>query len=62
VGWTVIKEVEVQIPALAEIWFEVIALHVPPSQLRYVEYTDCALSMRRWGRGLASTQYLVYQC
>jgi len=36
-------------PDRAEIWIEISAPPVPPSQLSYNEYTDRTLSVERWG-------------
>ena len=46
----------VQVQTKAEIWFEISAPTVPPSQLNYDEYTDPTLLVGRWDneRGLVT--------
>jgi len=42
-----IERFGVQIPAMAEIWFEISVPPAPPSQLSYDEYNDRTLSVGR---------------
>jgi len=41
--WNTNREVRVQIPARAEIWYDIIASPAPPSQLSYDEYAESTL-------------------